>query len=161
MFCLSWPRRQQTRKQKLRLDIESAALAPLKETKGAYAIVKGKPELSEIYRRITSDDPDYQMPTPAAHVGLLNDHEIGLIRKWIEQGAHYEKHWAFSPPQKAKIPEPAGKRMVQKSIDNFVFDKMKSAGLESNEEADKERLLKRASFDITGLPPSTELMDAF
>lgn len=149
------------REAELRLDMESAALAPLKETKGAYAIVRGKPELSEVYRRIISEDPDYQMPTPAAHVGVLNAHEIALVKKWIEQGAHYEKHWAFTPPRKAKIPEPPGKEWCKTPIDNFILDKIKSAGLEPNEVADKERLLKRASFDLTGLPPSTELMEEF
>src|SRR5690606_21513753 len=89
----------------LRLDEEAAAFAPLQETKGAFAIVKGKPEESELYRRIISTDPDYQMPTPDAHVGVLSKNEIAIIKKWIRQGARYEKHWAFTPPQKAAIPK--------------------------------------------------------
>jgi hypothetical protein len=149
------------REANLRLDVESAAFAPLKETKGAYAIVKGKPEQSELYRRIISTDPDYQMPTPAAHVGMLNEREVGIIKKWIEQGAKYEKHWAFTPPQKSPLPKVDDKDWCKNPIDNFILDKLEEKGLKPNEEADKERLLKRAAFDLTGLPPSVEMMDKF
>lgn len=149
------------REANLRLDVESAAFAPLKETKGAFAIVKGKPDQSELFRRIISTDPDYQMPTPAAHVGMLNEHEVALIKKWIEQGAKYEKHWAFTPPQKSALPKVDDKEWCKNPIDYFILDKLEQEGLKPNEEADKERLLKRASFDLTGLPPSIEMMDKF
>ena len=71
----------------LRLDNSESAYAPLKETKGAFAIVPGKPEASELMRRITSQDADYQMPTPESHLGHLNDREIKILERWIEQGA--------------------------------------------------------------------------
>src|SRR3982751_4865865 len=83
------------RKASLRLDIGDSAYAPLKETKGAFAVVPGKPEESELYKRISSTDPTYQMPVPESHLGLLNEHEIALFKKWIQQGAKYERHWAF------------------------------------------------------------------
>lgn len=149
------------REANLRLDIESAAFAPLKETKGEYAIVKGNPEKSELYRRIISTAPDYQMPTPAAHVGLLNEHEVAIIKKWIEQGAKYERHWAFTPPQKSLLPKVDNKDWCENPIDYFILHKLEEEGLKPNEEADKERLLKRAAFDLTGLPPSIEMMDKF
>src|SRR5690242_19142199 len=70
------------RKAGLRLDIADSAFAPLKETKGAFALVPGKPEQSEVYKRISSDDPTYQMPVPESHLGLLSKHQIALIKKW-------------------------------------------------------------------------------
>ena len=149
------------RKASFRLDIEDSAFAPLKETKGAWAIVKGKPEQSELFKRIISKDPTYQMPEPESHLSLLNEHEIGLIEKWIEQGAKYEKHWAFTPPKKTSIPKVENKKWCKNEIDFFVLQTLEQQGVQPNEEADKERLLKRASFDLTGLPPSVEMMDKF
>ena len=79
----------------LRLDIPDSAFAPLKETKGAFALVPGKPEESEVYKRISSTDSTYMMPTPESHLGALSEYEIKLFKKWIQQGAKYESHWAF------------------------------------------------------------------
>ncbi|GEO08820.1 PSD1 and planctomycete cytochrome C domain-containing protein [Segetibacter aerophilus] len=149
------------RKASFRLDIEDSAFAPLKETKGALAIVRGKPEQSELYKRITSKDPSYLMPSPESHLAVLNDHEIALIKKWIEQGAKYEKHWAFVAPKKAALPTVENKEWCKNEVDFFVAKKMEDQNLRPNEEADKERLLKRVSFDLTGLPPSVEMMDKF
>lgn len=145
----------------LRLDIADSAFVPLKETKGAFALVAGKPEQSELYKRISSTDTSYQMPTPESHLGALSAHEIALIKKWIQQGAKYEKHWAFIPPQKTKLPAVGNEKWVKNEIDRFILERLEQMNLSPNEEADKERLLKRVSFDITGLPPSIELMDAF
>lgn len=139
----------------LRLDIADSAYAPLKETKGAFALVPGDVEHSVLYQRISSDDTSYIMPTPSSHLGALNEYEIKLFKKWIEQGAKYEPHWAFIPPVKVEVPP--GKD----AIDHFILEKLTAKGLKPNEEADKERLLKRVCFDLTGLPPSVELMDKF
>ncbi len=149
------------RKAEFRLDIEENAFAPLKETKGAFAIVKGKPEESELYKRITSKDADYQMPTPESHLGSLTENEIKIIERWIKQGAKYEKHWAFIKPEKAALPKVKDKNWVKNEIDYFTQAKMTEHGLSPNEEADKEHLLKRAALDITGLLPSIEIMDAY
>ena len=149
------------RKANFRLDIEDSAFAPLKETKGALAIVRGKPEQSELFKRISSKDPSYLMPSPESHLSVLNDHEIALIKKWIEQGAKYEKHWAFTPPKKAPLPKVENKEWCKNEIDYFVLNKLQNQNLKPNEEADKERLLKRVSLDLTGLPPSVEMMDKF
>lgn len=145
----------------LRLDISDSAHAPLKETKGAFALVPGKPELSEVYKRISSDDTSYMMPTPESHLGALSEYEVKLFKKWIEQGSKYEPHWAFTVPVKAELPEVNNKDWVKNEIDYFILDKAKSKGLQPNEEADKERLLKRICLDITGLPPSVDMMDNF
>ncbi len=145
----------------LRLDIAEAAFAPLRETKGAFAFVAGNPEQSEVYRRITSEDPSYQMPTPESHLGALSDHEVKLMKKWIEQGAKYEKHWAFVSPIKAAIPEVDNEDWPRSELDRFVLAKMEAKGLSPNEAADKEYLLKRVSLDLTGLVPSLELQNKF
>lgn len=143
----------------LRLDIADSAYLPSKETKGAFALVPGKPDESEVYKRVASSDTSYQMPTPESHLGALSEYEVRLVRKWIQQGAKYEKHWAFIAPQKAAAPQKADWGVNE--IDWFVFDKLDQMGLKPNEEADRERLLKRAALDITGLPPTIEMMEAF
>ncbi len=145
----------------LRLDMAEYAFAPLTETKGAFALVAGKPEESELYKRIISKDTAYLMPSPESHLGALSETEIALIKKWIQQGAKYEKHWAFIPPQKKSLPKIKNAEWTKNEIDFFVASALEKIGLEPNEEADKERLLKRLSLDITGLPPSIELMDQF
>ena len=145
----------------LRLDLPDSAYAPLKETKGSFAIVPGKPDESELLRRISSQDPDYQMPTPESHLGSLTPYQVELFRKWIQQGAKYEKHWAFVMPQKAPLPVFKTKEGLNNEIDYFIRSRLKEKGLEPNPPADKERLLKRLAFDLTGLPPSEELMNSF
>jgi hypothetical protein len=149
------------RQASLRLDIASFAFAPLTETKGAFALVPGKPELSEMFKRMASDDTSYMMPPPDSHLGVLTEREKKLVKKWIEQGAKYETHWAFTPPVKSKLPEIENKKWTKNEIDFFIAEKMEKAGLKPSPEADKERLLKRAAFDITGLPPSLAMMDKF
>jgi hypothetical protein len=149
------------REAHLRLDKPESAFAPLTETKGAFALVKGKPEESELYKRISSTDPHYQMPTPESHMGALTEDQIALFKKWIEQGAKYESHWAFTPPVKSPIPQVKDSKWCKNEIDFFVLDLMNKKGLSPNEESDKERLLKRVSLDLTGLPPSIEMMDEF
>jgi hypothetical protein len=101
------------------------------------------------------------MPSPESHLGKLNEQEIALIKKWIEQGATYEKHWAFNPPKKAALPQVKDKEWGKNEIDFFILNSLENHDLKPNDEADKERLLKRASFDLTGLPPSIEMMDKF
>ena len=145
----------------LRLDIPDSAFAPLKETKAAFALVPFKPEESELYKRISSIDTGYQMPTPSSHLGVLSAHEIALFKKWISQGAKYEPHWAFVKPVKVLLPAIKDKELAKNEIDYFVIAKQEQAGVTMNEEADKERLLKRLSLDLTGLPPTEKLMDDF
>ena len=147
------------REAHLRLDIADSAYSPLKVTKGAFAIVPGNPGSSELYKRISSSDTSYMMPSPDGHLGVLTKYEIALFKKWIEQGAKYQTHWAFIPPQKNNLPAVENKNWVRNEIDYFTAAKMEEKGLTPNDEADKERLLKRVSLDITGLPPSIELMD--
>jgi len=149
------------RQASLRLDIADSAYAPLKNSKGAFAIVPGKPGRSELVKRVTSTDMTYMMPPPDAHLGILSDHEKKLFTRWIEQGAKYERHWAFTPPVAAPLPEVHDKTWPKNGIDHFILHRLESEGLTPNQQADKERLLKRVYLDITGLPPSLEMMDHY
>lgn len=145
----------------LRLDIEASAFAALKETKGAFALVAGKPDASELFKRISSTEPDYMMPPPDSHLGVITPTEIELFRKWIKQGAKYERHWAFTAPKKPPVPKAIHDVWAKNEIDNFIDAKLDQHGLEPSEEADKERLLKRLSLDITGLPPTVDMQEKF
>ena len=144
----------------LRLDLPEFAFAPLKETKGAFALVPGKPGESELFKRVTSTDPAYIMPTPDSHLGALSEEEVAILKKWIEQGAEYEPHWAFVKPEKQELPK-LKSDLAKNEIDYFILARLKEKGLAMNEEADKERLLKRVSLDLTGLPPDETLMKGF
>ena len=145
----------------LRLDDAKFAYAPLKEMKGAFAIVPGQPEESELFRRISSTDSGYMMPEPDAHLGALTPYQIKLFEKWIRQGAKYETHWAFIPPAKHPLPAIRDTGWPKNEIDYFVLNKLEGLGLAHNGEADKESLLKRVSLDLTGLLPSEEMMSSF
>ena len=149
------------REAHLRLDLADSAFAPLTETKGAFAIVPGNPDKSELLKRVSSSDTSFKMPPVEAHLGVLTDYEIRLIQKWIRQGAKYESHWAFRAPVKAALPAVDKKTWIKNEIDYFILAKLNEIGLSPNSEADKERLLKRLSMDITGLPPSPELIDQY
>lgn len=149
------------RQADLRLDIADSAYAPLKNSKGAFAIVPGKPGRSELVKRVTSTDLTYMMPPPDAHLGMLSDYEKKLFTRWIEQGARYERHWAFTPPVAAPLPEVQDKTWPKNEIDRFILHRIETEGLTPSQQADKERLLKRVCLDITGLPPSIEMMDRY
>jgi hypothetical protein len=148
------------RKANLRLDTREGALAALKDNANGHAIIPGEPDKSEVFLRISASDTSVVMPPSNSNLSL-NQNEIALIKKWIEQGAKYKPHWAFIPPKKHALPEIDEKEWCKNEIDFFTLAKMEVAGLQPNEEADKERLLKRVSLDITGLPPSPELHDRF
>lgn len=145
----------------LRLDKPEFAFAELQETKGAYAIVAGKPDESELYKRISSTDSSYMMPVPESHLGALTPYEVKLFQKWIKQGAHYEPHWAFQKPKKTTLPAVKEKEWVKNEIDYFILAKLEQKGLQPNAEADKERLFKRLNLDLTGLPPTPEAIQQF
>lgn len=148
------------RKANLRLDIADSAFAVLKESPGMFAIVPGKPQESRVYHRIISEDTAEQMPPPSSNL-VLSEYEKKLIEKWIKQGAEYKPHWAFIAPQPQQIPETDDEDWAKNEIDPFILAKMEAVGLSPNEQADKERLLKRVCFDLTGLPATIEMQEKF
>ena len=133
------------RQADLRLDIERAA----KES----AIVSKKPDESEFFRRITSNDPDLRMP-PADTGKSLSAKQIALVRKWIQNGAPYQGHWSFEPIQKPKRP-PVGNSTTT-DIDRFIVAALNERGLKLSPAINRQQLIRRASFDLTGLPPTWE-----
>ena len=148
------------RKANLRLDQSESAYQALKEHPMAHALVPGNPDLSEVFVRISSEDSNLVMPPHNSNLKLSN-HEIDLIEKWIKQGARYEKHWAFVAPVKKPLPLVKNTNWPKNEIDYFILANQEKQGIQPNEEADKERLLKRLSIDLTGLPPSLSLMNSF
>jgi len=151
---------EKKREAGLRLDLAEEAYKALKENPGAHALVAGKPALSQVYLRISSNDTTKVMPPIESNLKLTT-RDVAVIKKWIEQGAKYEKHWAFVVPKKSELPEVSNEDWPKNEIDYFVLQKQEEKGLKPNEEADKERLLKRVSLDLTGLPPTLKMMDNF
>jgi hypothetical protein len=142
------------RKARLRLDVPEGAFA---ERKGTVPIQPGKPAASEAWARITSTDPDQMMPPPRANKKLTASQK-DLIRKWIEQGAKYQKHWSFEPVRRPPVPEISG---ASSEIDAFLLRRLRQASLTPQPRADRETLLRRVSFALTGLPPTAQELDAW
>lgn len=137
---------QGSRKAGLRLDQRESALKK--------AIVPGKPEDSELIRRILADDPHDVMPPPETHKSLSPE-EKELLRAWIAEGAEYEPHWAYLPPVKPEVP--AGTN----AVDYLVRERLARLGLQPSPEADRRTLARRLYFDLIGLPPSPAEVAAF
>ena len=151
---------ENARKAAFRLDLEEGAFARLKES-GGHAFVKGNISRSEAWKRITSDDPNYQMPPPESKLNL-SAREIALITKWIDQGAEWKPHWSFIPPDRPEIPVDFPDEWdPQNALDNFIYSTLSANSLNPSPATDKERLLRRVSLDLTGLPPSVAEMNDF
>jgi len=145
----------------LRLDIEEEAYKALKEHPRAHAIVPGQLDASEVVLRVSTTDTAIQMPPASSNLAALTPNEIDIIKKWIQQGARYEPHWAFVAPVKPSLPKLKKTAWAKNEIDHFILQRLQKEGLSPNEEADKERLLKRVALDLTGLLPSPEQQDRF
>ena len=140
-----------TRKSGLRLDLREEALRPAKS--GALPIVPGNPGASEVFRRITTADSEEQMP-PAPDHAPLKPAQREVIRRWIQEGADYEPHWAFVPPGRPAPPEVTRSEWVRNPIDRFILEPLERAGLAPSPEASPEILFRRMTVDLTGLPPT-------
>jgi hypothetical protein len=147
------------RKAGLRLDIREEALK--KTENDAYPIVPGKPDQSEIIERLYSTDPDDIMPPPKAHKEITPAQKE-LIKRWVAEGAVYQPHWAYAPLVRPAVPV-AGDSKVETGnpIDAFIRAKLAEKKIEPSPEASKERLLRRLSLDLIGLPPTAEEVAAF
>ena len=146
------------RKGKLRLDTQEGAFKALDD--GKFIIKPGDAAKSEVMHRLTSTDPEEMMPPPKANLALSAD-EIAMLKKWIEQGAEWRKHWAFIPVGNVAVPETKNRKWARNEIDRFVLAKLEAEKLKPAPEATKERLLRRVSLDLTGLPPTPAEVDAF
>jgi hypothetical protein len=142
-----------SRKADLRLDRREVAIE-------MGALVPGKPDESELVKRITSADADTQMPPPASHKALTPQQKQ-LLTDWIACGAEYQPHWSFIAPVRPVVPEVQDKAWPKSPIDNFILSKLESMGLRPAPEADRRTLARRASLDLTGLPPEPAEVEAF
>ncbi len=145
------------RKAGLRLDLAENAYSELPESPGEFPIVAGKPKKSALYEHIISENADELMPPPDSKLAL-NSYEKKLIKKWIEQGGKFEKHWAFLAPEKKELPVIVDNEWVQNEIDGFVLAKLEENNLKPSSKADTETLIRRISLDLTGLPPEREIV---
>ncbi|MCH7728408.1 MAG: PSD1 domain-containing protein, partial [Planctomycetes bacterium] len=145
------------REAELRLDTRDGAIA---KRDGAAAVVPGSSSKSALHARITSDDPDERMP-PADSGRELTEEEIDLLRRWIDQGAEYSAHWAFIKPVQTTLPKINDKSWPKNTLDYFVLARLEAKGLRPSVEADRYTLIRRLSFDLTGLPPTPEQVKQF
>jgi hypothetical protein len=150
---------EKARQGKFRLDVAASAFAR-RDASGRTPIVPGRPDASEVFRRITTSDPAELMPPPESHLSLSAE-EKEVLRRWIEQGAEYKSHWAFLPVVRPPVPAVPDDAWSRNPIDRFVLARLRREGLAPAPEASRETLIRRLSFDLTGLPPTLEEIDAF
>jgi hypothetical protein len=141
----------------LRLDSFADATA---DRGGHAALAPGKPEASAMYQRITAEQPARRMPPVYSNRSLTAD-QIALLKRWIEEGGVYSKHWAFVPPKRPAVPVVADRAWVKQPIDAFVYQRLAAEGLIPSPAASPSMWLRRVSLDLTGLPPSPADFDSF
>ena len=144
---------EKNRKAGLRLDTFEGAT---KDRGGYRAIVPGKPDESELLRRVTSHDNSEVMPPLSAKKTAITQDEAALLRRWIEQGAKYQGHWAFQPLATAPPPTVKNTRWVRNEIDRFILARLEREGLQPSPQADARTLIRRLSLDLTGLLPQPD-----
>lgn len=145
------------RKADLRLDTAEGAFT---EHDGQFVIKAGDPLQSEVWARITTDDTDLVMPPPATKK-TLSAEQKETLRRWIEQGAPYQKHWAFEPPMKHPEPVVKNEAWVKNDIDRWILSRLEHEGLSPQPEASKSKLIRRVAFALTGLPPTLQELAQF
>lgn len=124
------------------------------------SVVPGDIDESELYQRLITDDPDMQMPPPESG-RTLTPEQIELVRKWIEQGAEWGRHWSLAAPVKPKLPATSASDWPRNEIDHFVLHQLQQRSMSPSSEADRRTLARRLSLDLTGLPPEPEQVEAF
>lgn len=150
---------ENTRKENLRFDTKEGAFAALGKNKDHFAIVPYDVENSTLVDRIFSGVSEEMMPTPESNL-TLNNYEKEILKKWIEQGAEWKEHWSFLPIKDVDVPE-ISEGKINNEIDNFVLAKLNAQKLKSMGMATKTQLIRRVTFDLTGLPPTLEEIDNF
>ena len=135
-----------------RLDHEADAKAAL--AGGRHAIVEGDTAASTLVQRIRSTNTAQKMPP--VYSGLkLTDGEVQTLETWVREGAKWEKHWSFIPPERKPVPHVSDTAWVRNPIDSFVLEHLERNKLQPSPEASREQLIRRVTLDITGLPPNT------
>ena len=149
---------EQKRKAGLRLDVQEVAFKELKS--GNRALVAGDLTKSALVSRITSTDPEEVMPPPK-HNKPLKPEQIAVLKQWVQEGAQWKKHWSFIPPERPALPAVKDRKWPRNAIDHFTLARLEKEVLKPNPEADKSTLIRRATLDLTGLPPTIDEVDAF
>jgi Protein of unknown function (DUF1553)/Protein of unknown function (DUF1549)/Planctomycete cytochrome C len=149
---------EKERKAGLRLDIKQGALAKLES--GQRAIVPRSSAQSEVYRRLSSSDPDFKMPPPDSGK-TISPEQIQLIKRWIDEGAEFHPHWAFVAPKRPAVPRIKTPIDARNPIDRFVIERLQNEGLRPSPPADQATLIRRVTFDLTGLPPTIRELEDF
>jgi len=144
----------------LALHVEEKAFVALGDNKDHFAIVAGDVEKSTLVDRIYSDDPEQIMPPPESNL-TLSDYEKAILKKWIAQGAQWKQHWAFTPPTKSDLPSIQTKEWIKNPVDQYILAKIEANGAQPSPAATPAKLLRKLSFDLTGLPPSIEDIRSF
>ncbi|MDA0284912.1 MAG: DUF1549 domain-containing protein, partial [Planctomycetota bacterium] len=144
------------RATELRFDVESSIFGDHDEP----VIVRGKPAESALFARITSGDPDYRMP-PIDSKQQLTKAQIDLLKRWVEQGAPYTGHWSFQRVVRPDLPKVAPVEWPRNGVDHFVLNRLSERNLQPSERASKVTLIRRATLDLIGLPPTLAEIDAF
>jgi hypothetical protein len=142
----------------LRLDTRDGATAKLES--GKTGIAPGKWSDSEIISRLVTDNADLKMPPPSSGK-RVSDEQIVTLKRWINEGAEYKPHWSFVTPARPELPQVSDESWVKNPIDRFVLAKLDRVGLKPSPPADKVTLIRRVTFDLTGLPPTPAQVDAF
>lgn len=145
------------RKADMRLDTAEGATA---DHDGLVAVKPGDVDGSELWNRINSDDPEVVMPPPESKKTLTTAQK-DLLHRWIEQGGKYQKHWAFEPPVANPVPDGGNQSWVRNQVDAFILEKLAQQNLQPEPEADRETLIRRVAFTLTGLPPKIAEIDQF
>jgi hypothetical protein len=147
------------RKAKLRLDTKAGALGGGED---GPVIVPGDSAKSPLYQRIVSTDADEVMPPPKSNL-KLSPAQIDLLKRWIDEGAKWGEHWSFTKPIRPKLPEVTGASGAgpMNPIDRFILERLKKEAIDPSPEADPETLARRVALDLTGLPPTVEMVDRF
>src|SRR5688572_17057533 len=139
------------RKARLRLDIKEEALKEMRG--GGFAIVPGDVAKSAAIERIKAEDEEERMP-PADSGKKLSKEQIDLLKRWVEQGAPWKEHWSFVPATRPALPEVKDGGWVKNDVDRFILTRLEREGIKPSPEASKETLIRRVTFDLTGLPPT-------
>ena len=145
------------RKADLRMDTKDGLFSAIKDK---HPVVPGKTDQSELFRRINADDPDERMPDPKSGK-RLSGRQVALLKKWIEQGAPWQGHWAFTAPLRPALPQVHDESWPRNAIDRFILARLQEEGLKPSPVADKATLIRRLTLDLTGLPPTPKEVDAF
>jgi hypothetical protein len=126
-----------------------------------WIVEPGDPDSSSLIDRITTADRELRMPPPDEHPEPLPERDVELLRRWIEQGAKWGKHWSHDPPQRPSLPAVSNRDWPKFDLDSFTLARMEANGLEPAVEAEPREWLRRAAIDLTGLPPTNDELDSF